>query len=369
MALPFFPPILPRAALAAKTIGFNDCGGGVFGRRVQRCDSRLQRRDPRLGRLLPGARVGGQFRHRVHLVAPHQVQPANCLVNACPHHRLDFLADPHQRGQRAAGHTSNVIENPGALGHVSRSASWGYEQYTLDLATKPRENNPRAALLSHGFVIRVGFVTRMSDRFPLPPYQWPAPYRAGAIVSINVEGEAPLAWRHRGETLQALGELELRRFGPRVGAWRLLDLLDETGHKSSFFVSGLVADAYPTLAPAITARGHEVALHGWYHEAVTEISYQGNETSLARAIGLLHAQTGHRPVGYRAPGWDITAVGHELLRTAGLLYDSTLQGLEHPYGFAGLTEIPASDRATATGLIVAAPRAAEMMTSSCLVSM
>jgi hypothetical protein len=35
-------------------------------------------------------------------------------------------------------------------------------------------------------------------------------------------------------------------------------------------------------------------------------------------------------------------VGHELLRTAGLLYDSTLQGLEHPYGFAGLVEIPAA---------------------------
>ena len=182
----------------------------------------------------------------------------------------------------------------------------------------------------------------MSDRFPLPPYQWPAPYRAGAIVSVNAEGEAPLAWRHRGQTLHALGELEQRRFGPRVGVWRLLDLLDETGHKSSFFVSGLIADAYPALAPAIAARGHEVGLHGWYHEQVPEISYHANETSLARAIGLLHAQTGQRPVGYRAPGWDITAVGHELLRTAGLLYDSSLQGLEHPYGFAGLTERPAS---------------------------
>lgn len=182
----------------------------------------------------------------------------------------------------------------------------------------------------------------MSDRFPLPPYQWPAPYRAGAIVSINVEGEAPLAWRQRGQTLQALGELEQRRFGPRVGVWRLLDLLDETGHKSSFFVSGLIADVYPAIAPAIVARGHEVALHGWHHEQVPEISYHANETTLARSIGLLHSQTGHRPVGYRAPGWDITAVGHELLRTAGLLYDSTLQGLEHPYGFVGLTEIPAS---------------------------
>ena len=180
----------------------------------------------------------------------------------------------------------------------------------------------------------------MPDLFPLPPYQWPAPFRAGAVVSINVEGEAPLAWRHRSQILQTLGELELRRFGPREGTWRLLDLLDETGHKASFFVSGLIADNYPTLVPAMAARGHDVGLHGWHHEMAAEASYHAHETTLARAIGLLHAQAGQRPVGYRAPGWDITAVGHELLRTTGLLYDSSLRGLEHPYGFVGLIEIP-----------------------------
>ena len=180
----------------------------------------------------------------------------------------------------------------------------------------------------------------MSDRFPLPPYQWPAPFRSCAIVSVNLEGEAPVAWRNRGQVLHALGDLERHRFGPRAGIWRILDLLAETSSKASFFVSGLVADSYPGIVPAIAARGHEVALHGWHHEQVNEISYNGNETVLARAIGLLHAQSGARPLGYRAPGGDITVVGHELLRAAGLLYNSTLQGLEHPYGFAGLVEVP-----------------------------
>lgn len=181
----------------------------------------------------------------------------------------------------------------------------------------------------------------MSDRFPLPPYQWPAPYRAAVIVSVNLEGEAPLAWRHRGQALTTLGELEARRFGPRAGVWRLLDLLDETRRTGSFFVSGAVADAYPKLAPAIVGRGHEVGIHGWHHEPIGQVSYHGNETTLARCIGLLHAQTGKRPAGYRGPGWEMTAIGHELLRTAGLLYDSTLRGLEHPFELAGLIEVPA----------------------------
>jgi len=182
----------------------------------------------------------------------------------------------------------------------------------------------------------------MSDRFPLPPYQWPAPHRAGAIVSVNVEGEAPLAWQHRGQTLTTLGELEARRFGPREGVWRILSLLDEIDRKASFYVSGLIADAYPAIAPAIAARGHEVGLHGWFHEVAAEATYLGSETTLSRAIGLLHGQTGARPVGHRGPGWDLTTVSHELLRTAGIIYDSSMQGLEHPYGFAGLVEIPAA---------------------------
>ena len=83
-------------------------------------------------------------------------------------------------------------------------------------------------------------------------------------------------------------------------------------------------------------------MHGWQHEPPAEASYHAHETTLSRTIGLLHAQTGQRPLGYRAPGWEMTAVVHELLRTAGLLYDSSLCGLEHPYDFAGLTEIPAA---------------------------
>ena len=51
-------------------------GGGVPGAAhaaLQRGNSRFQRREPRLGRLLPGAGAGGHLLHRVQLLAAHQV--------------------------------------------------------------------------------------------------------------------------------------------------------------------------------------------------------------------------------------------------------------------------------------------------------
>src|SRR6478609_194911 len=49
---------------------------------------------------------------------------------------------------------------------------------------------------------------------------------------------------------------------------RLLDLFDETGIKSTFFILGWVAERFPQLIREIHARGHELASHGYSHQLV-----------------------------------------------------------------------------------------------------
>ena len=49
--------------------------------------------------------------------------------------------------------------------------------------------------------------------------------------------------------LQALSWAE---YGPKVGAWRLLDLLDREHVRAVFYTSGVVAEHYPDLPAAIT---------------------------------------------------------------------------------------------------------------------
>ncbi len=176
--------------------------------------------------------------------------------------------------------------------------------------------------------------------FPRPPYVWPAPYKAAAIVTIDVDGESPLAWHNRGRDFVSLSELEQRRFGPRVGVWRLLDLLDAYGAKASFFVPGMIAETYPDLMPALAARGHEIGLHGYHHEMVDQLDRAQNIQVLDRSIAIYERQLGRRPAGYRSPSWEITPEFHALLIERVFAYDASLQGFDHPYGFGGLVEIP-----------------------------
>ena len=119
----------------------------------------------------------------------------------------------------------------------------------------------------------------------------------------------------------------------------VLDLLREHGVKGTFFMLGEVAAAFPALAPAIVAEGHEIASHGWSHRLVTELSPAEFQDELERTALILEQQTGCKPIGFRAPRWSLdrkkTAWAFEILAKLGYQYDSSLTphaGIGDPKG-------------------------------------
>ena len=172
------------------------------------------------------------------------------------------------------------------------------------------------------------------------PYQWPAGKSCAMACSFDVDGESPFVWMNRGQPIAKLGEAEQRRFGPRVGVFRIMDLLDEFDIKATFFVPGLTVEQNPQLLDHILKRGHEVGLHGFYHERVDELGNSENADILDRSMQLFQGYTGLTQFGYRSPSWEMTVDMVELLRDRGVLYDSSLMGAEHPYTISGVTEVP-----------------------------
>ena len=171
-------------------------------------------------------------------------------------------------------------------------------------------------------------------------YRWPDGKTCAFLFSVDVDAEAPFLWDHRGKETRGLSNLEARRFGPRQGLGRILDLLDEFAVLGSFYVPGVVAEIHPEILPAVASRGHELGVHGYYHERVDDLTEAENRRILDRCRAVFQEQVGVTPCGYRSPAWEVTADLLTALREKNFLYDSSLMGFDHPYSLAGLTEIP-----------------------------
>jgi peptidoglycan/xylan/chitin deacetylase (PgdA/CDA1 family) len=175
---------------------------------------------------------------------------------------------------------------------------------------------------------------------PNAPYIWPENNRCAFLFSVDVDAESPFIWEKRGQKVTQLALPEARRFGVRQGLWRMLDMLDSFSCRASFYVPGVVAQSYPHIMPGLLERGHEVGLHGYYHELIQTLDTQENREIMERSLALFKSQTGLEPAGYRSPAWEMTQDQLALLKELGLKYDSSLMGYEHPYSIDGVCEIP-----------------------------
>lgn len=120
-------------------------------------------------------------------------------------------------------------------------------------------------------------------------------------------------------------------YGPLIGVKRILDMLDRHGMRSTFFVPGFTADRYPGVVRDIASAGHDIAHHGYNHIRPTQLSLEGQADQLDRGIESLERLTGSRPVGYRAPMWDLSWEMPALLEERGFLYESSLMDGDEPY--------------------------------------
>jgi peptidoglycan/xylan/chitin deacetylase (PgdA/CDA1 family) len=134
-------------------------------------------------------------------------------------------------------------------------------------------------------------------------------------------------------------------YGPLTGVPRLLKILARHGITSTFFVPGYTAVRYPDVVASIVEHGHEIAHHGYLHEPMRGKTEQQEADILDRGLDVLESVSGSRPIGYRAPMWELNWHSPKLLRDRGFLYDSSLMDTDHPYELAvadggPLVEIP-----------------------------
>jgi peptidoglycan/xylan/chitin deacetylase (PgdA/CDA1 family) len=119
-------------------------------------------------------------------------------------------------------------------------------------------------------------------------------------------------------------------YGARVGLPAILSLLDRLRVPATFFVPGRVAERYPGQVADLLSRGHEVAHHGYTHRAPALLSREEEAEEFERSIAALHRH-GVRPVGYRAPSWELTEHTLGLVEQFGFSYSSNFMTDIRPF--------------------------------------
>lgn len=159
---------------------------------------------------------------------------------------------------------------------------------------------------------------------------WPNGRRAAAAFTFDVDAESAVLWG-APQVADRLSVITHQAYGPLVGVPRILDLLDRHAIRSTFFVPGYTAHRYPGVVRDIVAAGHEIAHHGYLHESPVGLTIAEQEASIDRGLDALAEVAGVRPVGYRAPMWDLSWDMPGLLADRGFLYDSSLMDADSPY--------------------------------------
>jgi peptidoglycan/xylan/chitin deacetylase (PgdA/CDA1 family) len=172
---------------------------------------------------------------------------------------------------------------------------------------------------------------------------WPGGARAAAAFTFDVDAESAVLWGSPG-TADRMSVISHQAYGPLVGVPRLLDLLERHGIRSTFFVPGYTAHRYPDVVRRFVDAGHEIAHHGYLHEQPTALTVAEEIDAIDRGLAALQEVAGVRPMGYRAPMWDLSWRTPALLAERGFLYDSSLMDADTPYelavGGTSLVEIP-----------------------------
>ncbi len=92
----------------------------------------------------------------------------------------------------------------------------------------------------------------------------------------------------------------------RASTERILRILEEKHTRATFFVLGWIAKRLPDLILELEARGHEIAVHGYNHLLLTEISPQEFEDDLMKALEAIEScGVKTRPIGFRAPSFTV----------------------------------------------------------------
>jgi peptidoglycan/xylan/chitin deacetylase (PgdA/CDA1 family) len=178
------------------------------------------------------------------------------------------------------------------------------------------------------------------------PVPWPNGAKVAVAITFDMDADSLVHIAHPRDSITRVSTISMLKYGPEVAVPRILDGYRRYGLKQTFFVPAWCIEQYPAAVEAMVRDGHEVAFHGYIHEAPNALSREEEHYWMRRSIETIEKHTGKRPRGNRSPLYNFSIHTAELLAEEGFLYDSSLMGDDVPYvldtGKGEIVELPVS---------------------------
>src|SRR5438067_4329826 len=170
-----------------------------------------------------------------------------------------------------------------------------------------------------------------------PRLELPDGKRLAVVVALNIEhyrfGQPALSLaQFTAQLVPDPLNYGWRDYGPRIGVWRLADLLEQHGIPPTAVVNSAVCEHYPELVEEGVKRGWTWVAHG-----VDNSTWQvGMERDEERALidgvaGTIERATGRRPRGWLGPALTATMNTYDLLAELGFNHTMDWTNDDQPY--------------------------------------
>jgi peptidoglycan/xylan/chitin deacetylase (PgdA/CDA1 family) len=181
-----------------------------------------------------------------------------------------------------------------------------------------------------------------------PRLEWPGGARVAFYIGLNIEHyrlDAPstsIAPVTAGLVPDPMN-YGWRDYSPRVGVWRLIELLDELDLRASVLLNSEVCKRYPQIVEAGNERGWAWLAHGQDNSTLqASLAPEAEPGYLREMVAVLEASTGRRPRGWLGPALTETLQTPHLLRELGFTYllDWCSDDQPYPLTIPGMISVP-----------------------------
>lgn len=160
------------------------------------------------------------------------------------------------------------------------------------------------------------------------------PKRNKIRIAVSIDLDAVSGWLGTGHHPDnILADYSAGFFAAKVGVPRLLRMLKklDLADRCTWFIPGHSAESFPDEVRQVIDSGCEIGLHGYAHEGAYQLTVEQERDVLTKCIDIATKLTGKKPVGYRAPLYQLRESTLDLLEEFGFEYGTSSSSSSTPH--------------------------------------